>query len=70
MYRDGNVQPRFVTARSRLHGALKRGLLLLALLALVLSTLLVPSTSLAYAHGGPTIGVRPADGVGDSPVMP
>lgn len=69
MYRDGNLQPRFATAQSRLHGVLKRALLFLALLALVLSTLLVPSTSLAYAHPAHWVA-RPADGVGDSPVMP
>ena len=69
MYRDGNVQLRFAIARSRLHGALRRALLLLVLLALALNTLMLPSTGVAYAHPVHWVA-RPADGVGDSPVMP
>jgi len=69
MCRDGNVQSRFATARSCLRVALKRAVLLLALLALVLSTLLAPSTGIAYAHPANWVA-RPTDGVGDSPVMP
>jgi hypothetical protein len=72
VYRDGNVQPRFATLSAR-HRALKRALIPLALLALVLGTLAAPATAAAYPHRGHGTAIwlaGPADGVGDSPIMP
>ncbi len=71
MYRDGKLQLRFGTSVSRMRGDFKRVPLLFALLAIVLSSVALPSTSLAFTDGDPAVwAFVPDDGVGDSPIMP
>lgn len=53
---------------SRLQRTLKRGLLV-TLLAMVLGTTVLPTTSMAMPSFG-LHSLRPMDGVGDSPLVP
>jgi hypothetical protein len=72
MIRSGNVQQRFVGSRKGRRSLAPRRALAIALASLVLAGLASPATSFAATRPSlsPIHRIGPADGSGDSPLVP